>query len=182
MKKLLSLAAVFIGLCTMAGCGPSKAEIDAQKRADSLRVVDSIRIVDSIRVADSLRIVDSIRVADSIAHTNQVITFITDMYNKARYEDYSFLHKHCTAKMLKYLRDNYEYDCEDGDCLAGWMFRSDAQDGNSQYGIISVTPIGDDWYHYKFNDGGTKAEHDIKVINQNDKLMIDGLKRFQSSK
>jgi hypothetical protein len=84
--------------------------------------------------------------------------------------------------MLKYLRDNYDYDCEDGDCLAVWMFRSDAQDGNSEHGIISVTPKGDDWYQYKFNDGGTKGAHDIKIIDQNGKMMIDGLKRFQSAK
>jgi hypothetical protein len=171
-----------MGLCTMIGCGPSKAEIEAQRRADSIRIADRLRIVDSIRTADSLRRADSIRIADSTAHAKKVIQFISDMYNQHKFEDYSFLHKHCTPKMIKYLEENYDYDCETGDCLAVWMFRSDAQDGNSENGIISVTPKGDDWYHYKFNDGGTKGAHDIKVIDQNGKLMIDGLKRFQSTK
>ena len=162
----------------MVGCGPSKAEIEAQRRADSMRIADSLRIVDSIRIADSIRVADSIRAADSIAHEKTVIQFITNMYNQSKYNDYNFLRKHCTPKILKYLRENYDYDCDDGDCFAGWMFRSDAQDGNSQYGIISVKSLGDDWYSYSFNDGGTKGTHRIKVIDKDGKLMIDGLKRF----
>ena len=177
MKKILSVIAVFIGLCSMISCGPSKAEIEAQKRADSIRIADSLRVVDSIRVADSLRVADSIRIADSTAHANKVIQFITDMYNQHKFEDYSFLHKHCTPKMIKYLKENYDYDCETGDCLAVWVFRTDNQDSlNSKHGVISVTQKGDDWYHYTFYDMGFKGAHDIKVIEQNGKLMIDGLK------
>ena len=57
------------------------------------------------------------------------------------------------------------------------MFRSGNQDGiNEKHGIISVTPQGDDWYLYTFYDMGYKASHTIKVINDNGKMMIDGLK------
>lgn len=63
MKELLSLVALFIGLCTMMGCGPSKAELEAQRRADSARIVDSVRAAERQRIADSLRIADSIQTA-----------------------------------------------------------------------------------------------------------------------
>ena len=181
MRKLLSVITVFVTLCSVMGCGPSQAEIAEQRRTDSLRVVDSLRVLDSLRIADSLRVADSIRMADSIANAQkeqEAIAFITDMYNNHKYEDYSFLRKHCTAKMLKFLRDNYDYDCEDGNCLAIWMFRSDNQDGiNEKYGVISVIPQGDDWYQYTFYDMGYKAARTIKVINDNGKMMIDGLKK-----
>ena len=185
MRKLLSVITVFITLCAMMGCGPSQSEIAEQQRADSLRMVDSLRVLDSLRVvdslrtADSIRLADSIRIADSIANAQkeqEAIAFINDMYNNRKYEDYAFLRKNCTAKMLKYLRDNYDYDCEDGNCFAVWLFRSDNQDGiNEKYGVISVTPQGDDWYQYTFYDMGYKASRTIKVINDNGKMMIDGL-------
>ena len=181
MRKLLSVITVFIALCAMMGCRPSQTKTAEQQRADSLRVVDSLRVLDSLRVADSIRMADSTRVADSIANAQKeqkAIAFITDMYNNIKYEDYSFLKKHCTAKMLKFLRDNYDYECVTGDCLAVWMFRSDNQDGiNEKHGIISVTPQGDDWYLYSFYDMGYKGSHTIKVINDNGKMMIDGLKK-----
>lgn len=187
MRKLLSVITVFISLCVMMGCGPSQAENAEQQRADSLRAIDSLRALDSLRIADSLkvadsiRIADSIRVADSIANAQkeqEAIAFITDMYNNHKYEDYGYLRKNCTAKMLKFLRDNYDYDCEDGNCLAVWMFRSDNQDGvNEKYGVITVIPQGDDWYQYTFYDMGYKAARTIKVINDNGKMMIDGLKK-----
>ena len=183
MRKLLSIITLFIGVCTMTGCGPSKAETEAQRLADSARVADSLHMVDSIRMADSIRVADSIQVADSTALVKKVIGFITDMYDNEKYTDYNFLRKHCTDKMLQYLHDNYEYDCESGDCFAVWMFRSDEQDGaNDSYGVLSVEPKGDDWYLYTFNDMGFKGAHLIKVIDQDGQLMIDALKRFQPTK
>lgn len=180
MRKLLSAITVFIALCAMMGCRPSQVETAEQQRANSLREADSLRVLDSLRFTDSLRVADSIRIADSIANAKkeqEAITFITDMYNNIKYEDYGFLKKHCTAKMLKFLRDNYDYDCLDDNCLAIWLFRSGNQDGiNEKHGIISVTPQGDDWYLYTFYDMGYKASHTIKVINDNGKMMIDGLK------
>lgn len=173
MKNILSIITFFIGLCFVTGCGPSKAEVEAQRRADSIRIADSIRVLDSIRIADSTR------VADSIAHDQKIIQFITNMYNHEKYNDDGFLHEHCTSKMIKVLRDNYDYECDEGDCLAGWIFRSDSDDAYdmNKYGIISVTPIGNNWYQYVFYDRPHKASRSIKVIDVNGKIMIDGWKK-----
>ncbi len=184
MKGLLSVISIFfIGFCALTGCGPSKAELEAQRLADSTRLADSLHIADSIRLADSIRVADSTRAADSTARVKKAIQFITDMYDNGKYTDYDFLRKHCTDKMLQYLHDNYDYDCESGDCFAVWMFRSDEQDGPDEpNGIVSVEPKGDDWYLYTFYDMGFKGAHLIKIIDQDGQLMIDELKRFQPTK
>lgn len=80
MKHLLSTIVFLLGFSTLMGCGPSKAEIEAQRRADSARIVDSVLAVERQRVADSLRIADSIQTADSIAQAN-LLKQIESTYN-----------------------------------------------------------------------------------------------------
>lgn len=36
--------------------------------------------------------------------------------------DYAYVRRNATRRALKYLTDNFDYDCESGDCLATWMF------------------------------------------------------------
>ena len=36
--------------------------------------------------------------------------------------DYAFIKKHTTRKAIKYLADNYDYDCDTDECLATWIF------------------------------------------------------------
>lgn len=81
MKNLLSVITLLLSLCTIVGCGPSKAELEAQRRADSARIVDSVRAAERQRIADSLRIADSIQTADSIAQVN-LLKQIESTYNK----------------------------------------------------------------------------------------------------
>ena len=119
---------------------------------------------------------DSIALADSIAQCNDIIEFITDMYNNRKYEDYDFIKKHCSSEMLNVLKEEFDYECEDGDCYAVWLFRSSAQDGpNDKNEIISVKPIGDYWYKYDFYDMGIRASNIIKVIKKNGKIIIESV-------
>ncbi len=70
------------------------------------------------------------------------------MYNKGKYDNVSWLRANCTKKLLSKLKRAYEYDpCPT--CYAGWLFRSNSQDGPSnRTEIISVTPIGNNKYKY----------------------------------
>ena len=148
---------------------------NASQKAEQARL-DSIARVDSIHKADSIAREDSIKKAleDSIARESSIITFITDMYNNKKFEDYSFLKSHCSATVMKQLRADYDYD--DGG-LATWDFRSNAQDGpNNKHCIISVEPQGDGWYKYTFYDMGNKASRKIKVSENNGDFLIEGLK------
>ena len=104
----------------------------------------------------------------------KAIKMITSMYNGEKYYDNSYLKSHCTNKLLNKLRADYEYDCETGDCLAGWDFRSPYQDGPSdKYGIISVKALGDDWYRYDFYDMGNRGANKVKIIEVDGKLLFD---------
>ena len=48
----------------------------------------------------------------STTKSDEVKSFITQMYNNKRYEDYDFLRKHCSAELLKKLQDAYPYDTD----------------------------------------------------------------------
>lgn len=111
----------------------------------------------------------------------QASQFITDMYNNSRYEDYDFLKAHCTQSMLQVLADNYDYDCDDGDCYAGWMFRTDAQDFRSDedqaYGVVAVSDVGNGWFEYEFYDGGFRGVTRLKLLFDGNKIKIDDLEK-----
>lgn len=155
-------------------CTDKKAAEEAA-RLDSLRL-DSLK-QDSVAKAVAQAQADSIAKAkaDSAARDKEAIDFITDMYNEHKYEDDNFLRKHCTAKVIKKLEADFEYE---GGGLASWDFRSGAQDGPSnRYGIVSVTPKGGGWYDYSYYDMGTKGLNSIKLIWTDGEIMIDGIKQ-----
>ena len=66
----------------------------------------------------------------STTRSDEIKSFITQMYNNKLYEDYDFLRKHCSAELLKKLQDAYPYDT-DGIAYATWLFRSGQQDSKS---------------------------------------------------
>ena len=122
-------------------------------------------------------VADSIKVeALQEPEAKEIENFITYMYNEKSYEDYDFLKRHCTKRMLKVLRVCFDLDCDYGDCYAGWVFRSGMQDGPSEeYGIIKIKPTGNGWYSYEFYDMGIHSSNSIKVIKKDGILLIDGL-------
>ena len=113
--------------------------------------------------------------AQNSSQDQQAASFINNMYNGERFEDYSFLQNHCTRKMLKKLVDNYEYEC-DGTCYATWLFRSGAQDEKYDGGatrIINVVAKDDHWYAYTALDMGWKFTNWIYLIKSGNTFLID---------
>ncbi len=111
---------------------------------------------------------------DSLIHD-----FITNMYEKELYYNYDFLEAHCTKKMLKYLKDEYEYN---GDSYAGYLFRTSAQDykpgaEDVKNKVLSINKDSEGWYHYMFTDGGWRGENKIKVCVENGEVKVDELER-----
>ena len=109
----------------------------------------------------------------------EIVSFITDMYERGRYLDYDFLNQHCTEEMKQFLKDQYDYD---GEGYAVWLFRTSSQDckpgcenQDDATRILSVKNEGNDWYSYKFLDGGWKGENRIKVFFEEGNFWIDGL-------
>lgn len=106
--------------------------------------------------------------------------FITDMYENQRYYDDDFLEQHCTDVLLKYLKDQYEYD---GEGYAGWLFRTSSQDGKPgsegvRDKVLSIIKDNAGWYHYKFTDGGWRGENKVHAYIEDGKVMMDDVERI----
>jgi hypothetical protein len=170
MKKTIIFAWVLCAMPIVFSCGPNKAELAEKARQDSIRVADSIKQVEEKAAAEA----EAMRVNDSIAHDSAVIAFITDMYNTTKYEDYKFLKQHCSDKLMRKLRADYDYE---GDGLAVWDFRSGAQDGPSDvHKVTAVTPEGGGWYKYDFIDMGVKGFHKLRISGTPDNFIMEDLK------
>ena len=121
---------------------------------------------------------------DAEKNDSLIRDFITNMYEKELYYNYDFLEAHCTKKMLKCLKD--EFECEyGGDGYAGYLFRTGAQDDKPgaedvKDKVLSVTKDSEGWYHYTFTDGGWRGENKIKVRVENGKVMIDEVERVNN--
>lgn len=156
MRRLTYLLAL-MALAMVASCGNNAAQKAEKELQDSATLADS----------------SNIAIADSTARVEATIAFITDFYNSKKFENEEFLKKHCSAEVLKKLADDYEYE---GGGYASWDFRSGYQDGPSnRHEVISVEPLGDNWYQYSFYDMGIKGSHKIRVIEEDENFVIDGI-------
>ena len=154
-KTTLFLA--LMALTMIASCGNNAAQKAEQELQDSTALADS----------------SNNAIVDSTAQVEATIAFITDFYNSKKFENEDFLKKYCSAEVLKKLADDYEYE---GGGLASWDFRSGYQDGPSnRHEVISVEPLGDNWYQYSFYDMGIKGSHKIRVIQEDEDFVIDGI-------
>ena len=118
--------------------------------------------------------------SQTLSQDKAAISFIRNMYNAEQYEDYAFLERHCTKKMLKKLIDNFGYDV-DGVNYATWLFRSGAQDEKYNWGqnvkseskILSIEEKGDHWYAYTALDMGWKFTNWVYLIKSGNTFLID---------
>ena len=109
---------------------------------------------------------------------DDIRSFITRMYEGKLYENYDFLHEHCSAELLKKLQDAYPYDAN-GVAYATWLFRSSQQDSkpesNGESCMVEVKTDNGDWYIYRAIDMGWEFTKRIKVFNKNGKIVISDI-------
>ena len=111
----------------------------------------------------------------STTKSDEIKSFITQIYNNKLYEDYDFLQKHCSAELLKKLQDAYPYDT-DGRAYATWLFRSGQQDskpGADNKTIMLEVKADGDWFVYTALDMGWKFINRIKVTNKGGEIIIE---------
>ena len=90
----------------------------------------------------------------------KTIQFIKDFYANYVFGAKNYVpavKKHCTAKLQKQLKDNYEYD-------------SDISK------VTSVTALGNGLYKVNFIDMGIKGNRTLKIIDVNGTLKFDAIK------
>ena len=111
----------------------------------------------------------------SATKSDEIKSFITQMYNNKLYEDYDFLQKHCSAELLKKLQDAYPYDTDDI-AYATWLFRSSQQDSkpgaDDKTIMLEVRAVGD-WFVYTALDMGWKFTNKIKITNKGGEIVIE---------
>ena len=113
----------------------------------------------------------------STTKSDEIQSFITQMYNNKLYEDYAFLQKHCSAELLKKLRDAYPYDT-DGIAYATWLFRSGQQDskpGADDKTIMLEVKANGDWFIYTALDMGWEFTNKIKITNKRGNIIIEDI-------
>ena len=111
----------------------------------------------------------------STTKSDEIKSFITQMYNNKLYEDYDFLRKHCSLGLLKKLQDAYPYDT-DGIAYATWLFRSGKQDskpGADDKTIMLEIKADGDWFVYTALDMGWKFTNRIKITNKGGEIVIE---------
>ena len=111
----------------------------------------------------------------STTKSDEIKSFITQMYNNKLYEDYDFLRKHCSAGLLKKLQDAYPYDT-DGIAYATWLFRSSQQDskpGADDKTIMLEVRADGDWFVYTALDMGWRFTNKIKITNNGGEIVIE---------
>ena len=113
----------------------------------------------------------------STSKSDDIKSFITRMYNDKLYEDYDFIQRYCSPKLLKKLQDAYPYDA-DGIAYATWLFRSGQQDSKPGTGgktvMLEVKADGD-WFIYTALDMGWEFTNRIKITNKGGKTIIEDL-------
>lgn len=183
-KKSTIIAIVLVAIAAIAGIGlavylsqneknkaaEEQARIIEQARLDSMELALKAR---EAELADKQR--QQAEEEQKAQEEQRIISFITDMYNNNKYGDYKFLKRHCTPKMLRKLKADYDYDCYDGDCYATWDFRTGAQDSNypdERNGINSVKHIEGSTYEYDYYDGGWRGRTRINVS------IVDGVEKI----
>lgn len=107
---------------------------------------------------------------------SKAIQFIENFYSNCVFKriDYKpILEKLCTTKLLKELKDNYDYD---GEGYAIWNFRTGAQDGpNDVSKVTSITVLGNGIYKVNFIDMGIKGNRTLKIVTLNGILKFDAI-------
>ena len=111
----------------------------------------------------------------STTRSDEITSFITQMYNNKLYEDYDFLRKYCSSGLLKKLQDAYPYDT-DGIAYATWLFRSSQQDSKPRTDdktIMLEVKAGGDWFVYTALDMGWEFTNKIKITNKGGEIVIE---------
>ena len=111
----------------------------------------------------------------STTNSDEIKSFITQMYNNKLYEDYDFLQKHCSAELLQKLQDAYPYDT-DGIAYATWLFRSGQLDSKSKADdktIMLEVKADCDWFVYTALDMGWKFTNRIRITNKGGEVVIE---------
>ena len=111
-----------------------------------------------------------------------VSAFVEEFYkewDKKDLLDYGYVKQYITPNLLKYLADEYDYDCE-GECLATWKFFYEG--GGDVSGLKSRQITARDGKHVFVENNYENYEYDVllTLVKDGDTFKIDSLKQVKS--
>ena len=140
-------------------------------------LADSSAIGDSVATGDSLNVVadDAVQKQDMEA----VRAFVEQFYKEWGMEnllEYDYPKRHITSRLLKFLADSYEFECE-GECLATWKFFYEG--GGDVGGLKSRRITARDRSRVLVENKYVNYEYDVllTVIKDGDTFKIDSLQQ-----
>lgn len=95
--------------------------------------------------------------------------------------DNNYVKKYITPKAAQFLKDNYDYDCMDGNCLAAWLFEYDTTADVGTLKERTIEEIDENTYKVTHHYVGT-AEGDylyavqLGLVQEGDSYKIDTIK------
>lgn len=80
----------------------------------------------------------------------------------------------CSERILQRLKEAFDYDCEDGECYAVWLFRTNYQDGPNNINIVNDIIAKDNgWFDVYYTDMGHNGKTSFKLQKVDDEIKID---------
>ena len=109
--------------------------------------------------------------------------FLKDFYAQCvfGYSDATeqILEENASQRLLKFLSDAYEYDCEEDNCYEMSCFRTGFQDSDSRSvdksEIVEIIDLENNSYRVRYLDMGWKGSTCIKFVEENGKWVMDEL-------
>ena len=157
--------------CLLSSCKNTKDAAPVEDETEYAEETEEMDLDDNLNIVNDFTRVPSYN--NTEADEIMIMEFIADMYNNNRYTDEAFLKEHCTENMMLQLKQDYEYE---GEGLATWDFRSDAQDGAGESRIIKIESI-DGRFYYEGIDEGWKFRNILSAFVRDGKVMFDGITR-----
>ena len=179
MKKssicaVLFALASFVFACSGNQSGNQSAEADSTEAVDNAKAAaeaDSIAKADSIAVAEEAAKAEQ---AKKDADVEVIKKFLAAIYKNGGANDIfedSWVHKHCTPRMQKKLRDEYMYDGEPGWggwIIGGWEAGEDMETKftdityDGQYFYATLIPTG---YSKEYAKGKRVIRFEVNLVN-----------------
>ena len=164
MKKILFSIAIVAAIATMVSCGNKAA-----KGGDS----------DSTKVADSAVVTDGASAEQDKVAVRAFVEQFYEEWDKSDLLDYDFVKQHITPNLLKFLADEYSFDCE-GECLATWKFFYEGGGDVSQLESRQITARDGSRVLVQNKYEGYEYDVLLTMVKDGDTFKIDSLKQVRS--
>ena len=169
MTKFFPILVIGAALCI--ACGSKEKSVEPTTTEN-----------DSVVVAQDTSDIIAEAEQATVKTTEECKAFLEDFYKKLDKDllDYAFVKRNLTRRALQYLADNYEYDCEGGDCLATWLFLYEGGGDTGPLKKRTIQSIDENTYQvtsvYDNPDGDYKYTVQLGLVKDGDTYKIDTVK------